>query len=77
MVHIISYASLRPAAVSLRRPEPLRGVGAETGDGQPGDSREGAGSQDGGGWKHDGAVCDVLLRSDISKSTEFSHGLFN
>ena len=21
--------------------------------------------------------CDVLLRSDVSKSTEFSHGLFN
>ena len=63
--------------MSLRRPEPLGRVGAEPGEGQPGDSPEGAGPQDGGGWKHDGAVCDVLLISDVSKSTEFSHGLFN
>ena len=45
-----------PAALSLRRPEPLGRVGAEPGDGQPGGSPEGAGPQDGGGWKHEGAV---------------------
>ena len=63
MVHIISYASLRPAAVSLRRPEPLGRVGAEPGDGEPGDSPEGAGFQDGSRWKHDGAMwCAVEIR---------------